>query len=172
MAKVSITPGWQHHDYWPANYVHLDYWLEAGVGAPPSTAAATIQEAISAWYRADTKTHDQVGDRIYWAGVGAPQKPTLPYMTHFIVSDPHEPHTFVRGINTGQPRVQFNIYDDNKYRSSTIAETLRNRLRRRTGNLAGKTLINIDCGGTRVLKVSGHDLYQGTFDAIVNYYDT
>ena len=166
----NVTPGWYSDKWWLSDWWAFDWWTEYGAATStaPSTAAATIQEAINAYLVADTVTHDQVADRIYWPN--APQKPTMPYMAYTIISDPHDPHSFDQ-INAGQARVQFSVYDDNKYRSDTIAKTIKGQLKRKSGNFAGKTLARMDCGGVLVLKVPDHDIYQGTFDAMVEYYD-
>jgi hypothetical protein len=167
---ANLTKGYWPDNYFLTDYWPIDYWLEYGAAAATatSTAEATIQAAINAYLVADTLTHDQVADRVYW--VKAPQKPTLPYMSYSVVSDPHDPHSFDK-TSAGQARVQFNVYDDNKYRSDTIAKTIRNRLKRKTGNFAGKTLAAMNCQGVKVIKVPDHDIYQGTFDAMVDYYD-
>lgn len=130
-------------------------------------ASANIEQAFNVYLRASTAAHDVAADRYYW--MEAPQKPTLPYVSYFVISDPHMPFAFNR-TDAGQARIQFNIYDDNKYVSLTKANALRDVLDQYTGVLdSGITLENITCGGVILLKI--HDLYQGTFDAIVNYYD-
>ena len=132
-------------------------------------ASDNIEQALNVYLRASAAAGTIAGDRYYW--VEAPQKPTLPYVTYFIVSDPHEPFAF-GNTDTGAARVQFNVYDDNKYVSLEKANALRDILDQYTGVLdTGVTLRNINCSGVRVLKVPEHDLYQGTFDAMVNYDD-
>ncbi len=126
-------------------------------------------EDINAYLVADTATHDVVGDRIYWAD--APQKPTMPYMTYFVVDDPHDEFTFDK-LNAGQPVMRFNVYDDNAYLALSIGNTIRGRIERFSGTMNASTIEFIRCEGTRVSKVPDHDIYQGRFDAMVNYYDT
>ena len=166
----NVTKGWYSDKWWLSDWWPTDWWTEYGAATStaPSTAAATIQEAVYDYLVADTITHDQVANRIYWTE--APQKPTMLYLSYFVISDPHDPHSFDK-TSAGQVRVQINIYDDNKYRSDTIAKTIRNRLKRKTGVFAGKTLAQMDCQGVKVFKVPDHDLYQGTFDAMIDYYD-
>ena len=132
-------------------------------------ASANIEQALNVYLRASGAAGAIAGDRYYFAE--APQGATLPYVTYFIVGDPHDPFTF-GNIDAGQARIQFNVYTDEKYGALLKANALRDILDKYTGVLdAGVTLEYITCSGVRVLKIANQE-YQGTFDAIVNYYDT
>ena len=168
---MAITDGWYHNDWWLDNWFPKDWWTEYGTASATAAAStvATLQEAVYVFMKADTLVHDQVADRVHW--VDAPQQQIMPYVSYFVVSDPHDPESFGE-LGAGQARVQFNVYDDNPYRSSTIAKTLRKRLHKYgSTTMGGKSVQSILCGGVLSFKVPDHDMYQGTFDAMVNYYD-
>ena len=131
-------------------------------------ASANIEQAFNVYLRTSVPAGLIAGDRYYF--VEAPQGATLPYVTYFIVSDPHEPFTF-GNIDAGQARIQFNVYTDEKYGALIKTHALRDILDKYTGVLdAGVTLEVINCSGVRVLKIANQE-YQGTFDAMVLYYD-
>lgn len=133
-------------------------------------ASDNIEQALNAYLVASTDAHDAVGDRIYWVDYIGPSQPTMPYATYFLVSDPHVPHSFGH-TDSGQARIQFNVYDDNKTVALSKANALRDVLDQYQGTMDGKTVESINCTGVRVPKVPDLEIYQGMFDAMVVYYD-
>lgn len=131
-------------------------------------ASNTIEEAINYKLRSDTAVHDVIGDKIFF--VDAPPKTARPYLTFFVVDDPHDPFTFDL-LDAGQPRVQFNVYDDNRFVALESAKTVRADMERYAGAIDGKTVERIRCGGIKTLKIEDDNTYQATFDGLIHYYD-
>jgi hypothetical protein len=127
-------------------------------------------EDLHAYLKADTLTHDVVADQIFW--VAAPQGTSRPYMTYFVNDDPHAEFAF-GSLDASQSRIMVNVYSTNPYLSLSIGNTIRGRLEQYQGTMNSNTSVeSIRCSGTRVIRVAEHDFFQGTFDAMVNYYDT
>jgi hypothetical protein len=132
-------------------------------------AASNIEEAIHTKYTASTDVHDEVGDRVYW--VQAPQKATIPYVTYFVVSDPHESHSFDKSTS-GNPRVQFNVYDDTPIDARTAAEVMRDELDKYSGTADSVEIIVARCGGVVTEKMPDEEnMYRARFDAEIIYVD-
>lgn len=131
-------------------------------------AANTIEQALHTKFTASTDVHDEVEDRIYW--LEAPQKATFPYVSYFLVTDPHEPFAF-RNDTAGNPRFQFNVYAKNdKYEALRIANKMRSEVEKYSGTMDGIETILIKCTGTVCDKMPDeHNVYRGMFDANIIY---
>ena len=106
--------------------------------------------------------------KIFW--LEAVPKTSFPYLTYFTVSDPHAPMSFDH-TDSGQVRMQVNIFDDNKGRALSIAHTVRDALDQVSGAIDGVTFVAMNCEGIRVLKQMDDNAYQATFDTMIQYYD-
>jgi len=106
--------------------------------------------------------------KIFW--LEAIPKTAFPYLTYFVVSDPHAPMSFDH-TDSGQVRMQVNIFDDNKSRALSIAHVVRDALDQVSGAIDGVTFAAMNCKGIRVLKQMDDNAYQATFDTMIQYYD-
>jgi hypothetical protein len=133
-------------------------------------AASNIEQALHSHFTTSTSVHDEVADRIYW--LEAPQKATFPYVSYFLVDDPHEPFAF-KNSSSGNPRFQVNVYTKNdKYEALRIGNKVRDEVEKYSGTMDSVETIFIRCTGTRCEKMPDeNDVYRGTFDANIVYID-
>ena len=132
-------------------------------------ASNNIEEAIYAHVQTDTKIYDDIGNRFYFAK--AEQGCETPYFIFRTVSDPHTPMSF-GNAESGQARIQFSGYSDNRFDILETAHKIRDLLDQSTEvALDGVTISAINCGGIMTIPQPDQDGFQATFDAIVQYYD-
>ena len=132
-------------------------------------ASNTIDQALNVYVKASTAVQDEISARLFYAE--AERDADYPYSVYFLVSDPHEPMAFDHSL-TGQARVQFNTYDDNRYDALRIADVIRDRIHL-TADAAmdGVTVYSVKCSGTIVEPLEEQDIFRARFDALVEYKD-
>lgn len=133
-------------------------------------SSSYIEQAIMYDLKASTAVNDKVGDRIFW--IQAEQEATKPYCTYHVVSDPHA-NMFFNASDTGQPRIQINVFDDNRFDALKAAHAIRNRLDKySSATIDSMTIYRINCTGVTCLPMPEEEgIYQATFDALVQYKD-
>ena len=132
-------------------------------------ASNTIDQALNVFVKASTAVQDEISSRLFYAE--AERDAAYPYSVYFLVSDPHEPMAFDHSL-TGQARVQFNTYDDNRYDVLRISDVIRDRLHLSTETaMDGVTVYSVKCSGTIVDPMPEQDIFRGRFDALVEYED-
>ena len=132
-------------------------------------ASNTIDQAISVYVKASTAVQDEISTRFFY--VEAERDAAYPYSVFFTVSDPHEPMAFDHPL-TGQARLQFNTYDDNRYDALTISDVIRDRIHLSTETaMDGVTVYSVKCSGTIVEPMPEQDIFRARFDALVEYKD-
>ena len=131
-------------------------------------ASSNIEQALHVYLSSSTAVVDEVGKRIYLAK--AETGTARPYVVYQTVSDPHEPFAFGQA-NSGQPRVQFSVFDADRYNALTVAHVIRKRLRFYQGAMDGMTVHNLKVGGTVLLPEADQDIFQATFDVLPVYID-
>ncbi len=109
-----------------------------------------------------------VGGRIYFAH--ADPSVTRPYIVFRTVSDVHSPFAF-GAANSGQPRIQISVYDDDRYTALNIAHKVRQKLRFYSGAMDGITVHRLDVGGTILIRDPDEDVYQASVDVLPVYID-
>ncbi len=88
----------------------------------PVYAGATVQEALSAWWAAQTALQAQVADGKLWH-VEAPETTDLPYLTYFAVSEPEGPRSTAYYML--EPTIQISAHAS----TDSAAAVLRNAVR-------------------------------------------
>jgi len=131
-------------------------------------ASSNIEQALYVYVSSSTAVADKVGKRIYLAK--AETGTARPYVVYQTISDPHMPFAFGQPYS-GQPRVQFSVFDDDRYNALTVAHVIRKRLRFYQGAMDGITVHNLTVGGTVLLPEPDQDIYQATFDVQPVYID-
>lgn len=128
-------------------------------------ASNTIEQAVHVRLTSSTAIHDHCADRVYF--VEAERDTAMPYLTYHVVSDPHTPFA-LGNQNTGQPRVQVNVWDDDRYNTLEIANHVRDALRWQT-SLDGLTVYWSQCTGPVVMRDPNESVYHGIVDALIQY---
>ena len=132
-------------------------------------ASNTIDQALNVYVKASTTIQDEIGTRLFY--VEAERDAAYPYATYFIVSDPHDPMAFDHTL-TGQARVQFNVYDDDRYNALEISDKIRDRIHLcDDAAMDGVTIYSVKCSGTVVESLEEQDIFRARFDALVEYKD-
>ena len=135
-------------------------------------ASSYIEQALYTYLTTDTATTSPggaVGGRIFFAH--ADPDTARPYIVFRTVSDPHEAFAFGQA-NSGQPRVQFSVFDDDRFNVLSIAQKLREKLRfYSAGTMDSMTVHAIQVGGTVLLREPNEDVYQGIVDVLPIYID-
>jgi len=132
-------------------------------------ASNTIDQALNVFIKASTAVQDEISSRLFYTE--AERDAAYPYSVYFLVSDPHEPMAFNHTL-TGQARVQFNTYDDNRYDALRISDVLRDRIHLSTETaMDGVTVYSVKCSGTIVEPLDEQDIFRARFDALVEYAD-
>ena len=134
----------------------------------PSTYIEQALVALLSSTTSSTAVAGAVGGRIYF--VEAPPQTVKPYIVLQTVSDPHMPFAF-GAANSGQPRVQVNVYDDDRYNALSIAHKVRQRLRFYSGTMDGMTVHQVNVGGTVLLRDPDENVYQASVDVLPVYID-
>ena len=88
-------------------------------------ASNTIDQALNVYVKASTAVQDEISSKLFY--VEAERETAYPYSVYFLVSDPHDPMAFDHSL-TGQARVQFNTYDDDRYDALRISDVIRDRI--------------------------------------------
>jgi len=135
-------------------------------------ASDTIEQAIMVRLlstSSSTAVNDALSNRIFFAE--ADQNVTRPYCTYAVVSDPHTPFSFDKAA-AGEPRIQFSVFDTNRYRGLSVAHTIRDNLDQYQGAIDGVTVLQLNCSGILVRPMPEEaNSYMATFDAMVRYVD-
>ena len=135
-------------------------------------ASSTIEQAIQARLlstTASTAVNDALSNRIFWAT--ADQDTTRPYCVYGVVDDGHAPFSFDKA-DTGEPRVQFSVFDTDRYRALEMAHAVRDNLDKFQGAFDGVTIIRLTCDGVVVRPMPDEaNSFMARFDAIVRYVD-
>jgi hypothetical protein len=131
-------------------------------------ASNSIEQALHTYLRASTAIHDLVGHRIFFAE--AEESSVRPYVTYNVVSDPHASFAF-GSADSGQARVQFNVFHTDRYSALTVAHAIRKRLRHYSGSMDGITVHKLTVTGTVLLRENDKDVFMATFDALPVYID-
>ena len=132
-------------------------------------ASNTIDQALHTYVAASTAVQDEIATRLFY--VEAERDAAYPYAVYFIVSDPHTPMAYDHTL-TGQARIQFNTYDDNRYDALRISDTLRDRIHLcADAAMDGVTVYSAKCSGTIVEPLEEQDIFRARFDALIEYKD-
>ena len=81
-----------------------------------------FQISLSEWLLAQTELTDELSTRIYPQGE-VPQEATKPYLVWQLIDRPHV-HNQGGSSNLANPRIQFDIWDDNEYDPARIMDIL------------------------------------------------
>lgn len=130
-----------------------------------------IEQAMWAYLSSTTSSTavaGAVGKRIYFAH--ADPTTIRPYIVLHTVSDVHAPFAF-GAANSGQPRIQVNVYDDDRYNALSIAHKVRQKLRFYSGTMDGITIHRCQVGGTVLIRDPNEDVYQASVDVLPVYID-
>jgi len=131
-------------------------------------ASTLIEQALYNYLLAQEAVTTVFGSRLYF--VEADQDTAKPYCVFFVVSDPHAAAYFDK-IHAGQARIQFSIFDSDKYVPRNGAKTIRDELQYYRGAMDEFNVERIVCSGIingpRVRK----DIYHFMFDAFVEYWE-
>ncbi len=132
-------------------------------------ASSTIEQALYVHLTGDSDITDDLGKRVF-LGRADPES-AYPYAVFFVVSDPHDAFAF-DAVNTGQPRIQFNIYATDRYDALAIAQNVRERVRHFNGTWDGIRIHRCEVGGTRLFPETDRpDLFMATLDILPQYVD-
>ena len=135
-------------------------------------ASNTIEQALYTRLvstDSSTSVNDAVGNRIFL--VTAEQGTPQPYCTYFAVSDPHDPMYFDKA-QTGQVRMQFNVYDNDRYNCLDVSHAIRDNLDQFQGSMDGVNILALNCSGVIQRASPESDNNFGyMFDAIIQYVD-
>lgn len=132
-------------------------------------ASSTIEQALYERLIGETDITDDLGNRIF-LGRADPEA-AYPYAVFFVVSDPHDAFAFGE-VNTGQPRIQFNVYATDRYDALAIAQNVRERVRHFSGTWDGMTIHKCTAGGTRLFpETDRSDVFTATLDIMPQYVD-
>jgi hypothetical protein len=135
-------------------------------------ASNTIEQALYVRLHsttASTEVNDALSSNIFF--IAAEQGTTRPYCTYFVVSDPHDPFAFDKG-QAGDARIQFNVYDNDRYSALDAAHAVRDNLDQYQGSMDGVTVLKLTCGGIITRALPDEDnAYMAGFDALIRYVD-
>ena len=132
-------------------------------------ASTTIEQALYVHLTGDTDITADLAKRIFLAK--AEDNTTLPYAVYTVISDPHDAFAF-DDVNTGQPRIQFDIYATDRYDALAIAQNVRERVRHYSGTWDSMSIHRCEVGGTRLFaEPDRSDLFQATLDIMPLYVD-
>jgi hypothetical protein len=132
-------------------------------------ASTSIEQALYTYTLGSTAVRDAIGLRLYFAE--APADAARPYCIFNTVSDPHEPFVFGKP-NSGQPRVQFSVFHQDRYSAITAAHVIRKRLRWYQGIMdTGIEVERTNVTGTILLREPDKNVYMATFDVQPIYID-
>ena len=130
-----------------------------------------IEQALQAVLISSTSSPDvyaELGKKVFF--VEAEPETAKPYAVMHVVSDNHAPFAFGEA-NSGQPRIQISVYDDDRYNALEIAHKIRKRLRFYSGSMDGITVHKLDVGGTVLLRDPDENVYQASIDVLPIYID-
>ena len=130
--------------------------------------SSSIEQALRTTVLGDTDVADSIGTRLYFSR--AEKNSTMPYGVFFIVSDPHDPFAFGE-TQSGNPRVQFSVFDTDRYRALNICHKIRKVLRNYNGDMDGMTVHYCHAEGTRLISEPDRDVFHATFDVMPVYLD-
>jgi hypothetical protein len=129
----------------------------------------TIDQALNVYVKASTEMQDEIGARLFY--VEAERDAAYPYAVYFLVSDPHTPMAYGNTL-TGQARIQYNVYDDDRYNALEISDKIRDRIHLcADAAMDGVTVYSVMCSGTIVEPMEEQDIFRARFDALIEYKD-
>lgn len=132
-------------------------------------ASLSIEQALYTYVLGSTAVRDNIGYRLYFAE--APADAARPYCVFLTISDPHEPLAFGKP-DSGQARVQFSVYHEDRYSAITAAHEIRKRLRHYQGTMdTGIVVEQTRVTGTILLRQDDKSVYMATFDVLPVYID-
>jgi len=131
-------------------------------------ASSSIEQALYVRLTGDTDITADLGNRIFLAR--AEPGTAMPYAVFNTVSDPHTAFAF-GDVNTGQPRIQFSVFGEDRYDCLAIAQNVRERVRHYGGTWDGMTIHRCTAEGTRLLSEPDRDVFQASFDIFPQYVD-
>jgi hypothetical protein len=131
-------------------------------------ASTRIEQALQVYLRSKSGVTYYLGQRIYW--IQAPQDTVKPYCVFFVISDTGAAMYFDH-IQAGQPRVQFSVFDADKYTARDAADALRDELQFYSGTMDGMAVERITCTRPANGPRSDQELYHIMFDAHVEYWE-
>ena len=110
--------------------------------------------------------------RVYWGR--APQKPTVPFIVFFAISDLHQPMYLTAdgsGGDMGQRMYQFSCISDDSIVCQLLQQAVMDTLRWAQGLTYGFTIENINIENMRQRIDPVTDLFVCDVDATVEYYE-
>ncbi len=130
-----------------------------------------IEQALLAYLSSTTSSTAVAGavnKRLYFAEAD-PNTPR-PYIVLHTISDAHKPFAFGQA-NSGQPRIQVNVYSDDRFNAMEIAHKVRQKLRFYSGTMDGITIHSCEVGGTVLIREPNESVYQASVDVLPIYID-
>jgi len=113
---------------------------------------------------------DYCGNRVYFQV--APQRPSVPCIVYFAVSDLHQPmYMSGDGAEAGQRMFQFSCISEDSIEAQLLQQAVMNTLRWAQGTTYGFTIENIGIENMRQRIDPNTDLFVCDVDAIVEYFE-
>jgi hypothetical protein len=134
--------------------------------------ATYIEGAIKEYLTDATAVSSICSSRVYWAK--APDRPTIPYVYFFTVSDPHHAMYFDEDdakTKSGQRLMQFTCVAKKNTDATNLQQTVMNRLRWATGTINGFDVERIYIENMRQRIDPDTNLYLCDVDARVEYFE-
>ncbi len=134
--------------------------------------ASYIEGAIRSILVDTAAVNAYCSSRVYWQRT--PQKPTVPLIVFFAVSDLHQPlymTTDGSGAKTGQRMFQFSCIADDSIQAQLLQQAVMDTLRWVQGTTYGFTIENVDIENMTQRIDPTTDLFVCDVDAMVEYYE-
>jgi hypothetical protein len=128
-------------------------------------ASNTIEQAVGVRLTSSTDVYDHVGKRVYF--VQAEVNCAHPYITYSVVSDPHMPFA-LGNQNTGQARVQIDVWSRDRYEALNVGNHVRDSLRFRS-TLDGVTVYWSQCTGPVLMREPDQAVFHAVVEAQISY---
>lgn len=128
-------------------------------------ASNTIEQAVGVRLTSSTAVNSHVGKRVYFTQ--AEVDCAYPYITYATISDPHMPFA-LGNQNTGQPRIQIDVWSDDRYEALEVANHVRDALRFQT-TLDGVTVYWSQCSGPILVRDPNQAVFHAVVDAQISY---
>jgi hypothetical protein len=134
-------------------------------------ASNTIEQALWVHINSSSAVGSTAASGAFFMRV--PSTQALPYIDFFTVDGENLSLAYNAsngGDDTAQPLVQFDIWDNNRFRGNVIAHRLIKILNRHSTAMDGMNIVNIMCRGPRQLNEPDYDnLYHFIVEADIEY---
>ena len=126
--------------------------------------ADSIEEVIYSYLSTDAIFSSQFTG-IYWQ---ESDTETAPYLVYFLVTDSGV-ETRIGKEQQGEARIQFDIWDDNKFRSAKLRTETAEKVKAMMGVISGYHVMTTGITEQNILRASGTDLYHQVVDGIIRW---